>query len=354
MLKREYDGPPIDATEQYVSERNKKGETVGGTTEDDLFDESADWLPRDMDESDFTDKQKQALRAFLAHSDRESVTATELAKNNNFSRETAQRAIHKAFPDSRGLSDLSDSRELAIHILAYEGGGKSQNELADTYPIPKRAFGEAKRVYPDLIEEVKPISKDELDVKVREYESAYTASTQTKEKHTAPEPPQKPKEEKEYPEDFSDTYQWFVETVSDHPDKGQSEIKELIPDEAEFSPQNYYNVIRDYADVVLERIKEKGTANSESELNDYLADHIDSFGFETMKSDEPNTQPEEQESELEKRLRAVESKTETLRQEVTELKESNRSTNTDLASVIVESLSDDELGQLVREAIVNE
>lgn len=50
-MKRDYDGPPIDGTEQYISERDEDGETVGGTSDDDRGDETVvDWpdaVPRE-------------------------------------------------------------------------------------------------------------------------------------------------------------------------------------------------------------------------------------------------------------------------------------------------------------------
>lgn len=353
-MKREYNGPPIDGTEQYVGERNENGETIAGTTEDDLFDESADWLPRDMNESDFTRKQKQALRAYLSHSDRESATPAKIAENHDFSKETARRAIHKAFPNSRGIDDLTDSRRLAIKILAYEGKNQPQNKLAENYPLSMRAFGEAKRVYGDLVAETQPIGKDQLNTAVKEYRNNHPAASQEKSETSLTETSRKSKDEKEYPDDFSDTYKWFIEAIAENPAISQSEIKDTMPDNADFSPQNYYNVIKDYHHIIMDRIKQKGTADTKDDMSDYLAKHVESFGFDTSETEEPQPEKNADENNIDKRLRAVESKTESLRQEVNALKETSESTNVDLASVIIESLSDDDLGKVVREAITHE
>lgn len=60
-MKREYSGPPIDGTEQHISERDVDGETVAGTSDDDLGDERVDvWpdaVPREPFEQGVSDGQ---------------------------------------------------------------------------------------------------------------------------------------------------------------------------------------------------------------------------------------------------------------------------------------------------------
>lgn len=65
MLKRDYDGPPIDATQQYVSERNETGETVAGTTDDDFREETTEAWPSGLDRDEFTNMQADVVRALV-------------------------------------------------------------------------------------------------------------------------------------------------------------------------------------------------------------------------------------------------------------------------------------------------
>lgn len=364
-LKREYSGPPIDMTEQYIGERPNQGETVSGTSEDDFFSQHTDWLPSGVDEDDFTEKQKEAIRAYLSYTDRESVTMGELAAGKDFSKETARRAIHKAFRDVRGFDDLTDSTKLGVLIWAHEGMDASQKQLAEEYPISSRALGESKRVYPDLIEEQQPIGVEEIEDAVEQYKQAHPQSrkSDSSSKSTSTGKYQKAKSEKEYPDDFSETYQWFIETIAENPEKSTTEIAELIPEEKGYSPQNYYNVIRDYGHIVKSRIEEKGTAESEDDLSEYLASRIelDVQTGDDDGDDSPSKQDGGSESDgvLDQRLRAVESKVDSLRQEVEGMdaqapEAATNGSNNDLAGMIIQSMSDEQLGSIIRGAMNDE
>lgn len=360
-LKRKYEGPPIDMTEQYISERDEKGETVAGTTEDDYFTQNTDWLPSGMDEGDFTDMQKDAIRAYLSYADRDEVTMVEIAEGNDFSKETARRAIHKAFPDIRGFDDINDSTKLAVLVWAHEGTNAEKQSLVDKYPISSRALGEAIRVYPDLIKEKQPISQDTIENAVKEYNRVHARTGNSSSSSSSNTRVQKQQSEKVYPDDFSELYEWFIDAVADNPEKSAGEIGDLIPDDKDYSKQNYYNVINDYGHVIKSEIKDRGTATSEDDLSDYLADKIEWSEYEASESDENTDELEVQEgsnndNNIDRRLRAVESKVETLRQTVEDVQESNGGGehDNDIVDIIINSMSDEQIGQIIRGAMANE
>lgn len=66
MPKNSYKGTPIDATMQYIRERSVKstenGETVAGTSDDDMGDERTRVLPDEIDTDEYTDTQLEWAR----------------------------------------------------------------------------------------------------------------------------------------------------------------------------------------------------------------------------------------------------------------------------------------------------
>lgn len=63
MVNRSYIGDPIDATMQFIKERpNKGGETVAGSTEDDLGNEGTDALPSFVDEDNYSERELNIIR----------------------------------------------------------------------------------------------------------------------------------------------------------------------------------------------------------------------------------------------------------------------------------------------------
>lgn len=61
MPTREYKGDPIDATMQYINERSKKGETVAGTSKDDLHEENTIAVPSFVDTTEYDAEQLEMI-----------------------------------------------------------------------------------------------------------------------------------------------------------------------------------------------------------------------------------------------------------------------------------------------------
>lgn len=381
MAKREYTGDPIDLTqlpkETHLSEQN--GETVAGTTEDDDFEQRTTLVPEDIDEESITEKQWKAIRAFQVDGDKENPSLYSLARDRDFSADAARSAIHKVFRSVRDIEDIPPSYRLAVLISAYEGDS-DYAALAEQYPLSKRAFQEAKHVYPDLIREYEGISQDELEKAVAQYEqnkqekigNSFSADNpestteNSSESRSDAKKHQKPREEKDYPEDFTETYEWFIEAISDTPNKSKQEIAETIPANKDFSGQNYYNVVKSYSDVIKQRILEKGTATTESDLCQYLQQYItidadddsgvsESDASETESdSTDTNNETQDIDDKYDARLRSVESKVESLRQQVETVEGDGKDAEeVQLAKIIVGAVSDDELGRLIRESFQN-
>jgi len=376
MAKREYNGDPIDMTdlpgESHLSERG--GETIAGTSADDLFDESSNLLPDHISEDDLSENQKRAVMAFLTVEDKENADFSELADGRDFSQQSARRGIHKVFRKYRGMDDLGDSYKLAVLILAHHGEDyQSIHKLADEYPVSRTVLGNAKRTYPDLIEEQQPVTESGLEEAVEAYLDSHPSKQEEyggNGSDTTTTRKRKQIEDKEYPDDFSACQQWFIEAITDNPSYSVGEIAELIPTndsgERRWSTANYYNNIRDYPALVAELIGEKETVDDVSELADYIQEQIPMSEIEKIGGKSASGNPENNPNgskqasgnpsdDIEKRLRAVESKVESLRHEVDEIEPSEQPDNQDdLAEIVVQSLSDEQLGRILRGAMQNE
>lgn len=68
MAKREFRGKPLDLTEQYITERSVTGETVAGTTDDDMHDEETVAIPTFVNVDDYKDRELKLLEKKLLHS----------------------------------------------------------------------------------------------------------------------------------------------------------------------------------------------------------------------------------------------------------------------------------------------
>lgn len=69
MAKRDYSGNPIDATMQYITERETTGETVAGSSEDDHGDEETIAIPSFLDEGEYSTEQLEKIQNAILHPD---------------------------------------------------------------------------------------------------------------------------------------------------------------------------------------------------------------------------------------------------------------------------------------------
>lgn len=376
MAKREYRGEPIDMTdlpgESHITER--EGETIAGSSADDLFEDTSNLLPDGLDEDDLSEDQKKAVLAFLTVDDKENVDFSELAEGQDFSKQSARRGVHKVFRGYRDMEDLFDSHKLAVLILAHKDGDYgSLYQLAEDYPLSRTVMGNAKRTYPDLIEEQKPVSKSELDEAIEAYLNAHPSKREenkSSSNNSGSNRTQKTKEDKEWPDDFSECQEWFIETITDNPSYKAGEIGDLMPTDNDGEPlwssANYHNNVRQYPELIAGLIAEKGTASDVSDMADYLQKHIpvsaitEAGGLSASGNpeDDPNGGKQSSDNpndDIEKRLRAVESKVESLRHDLENIETDGQgSEGNDLAQVVVESLSDEQLGRILRGAMRNE
>jgi len=380
MAKREYSGDPIDLTnlpgEQHISERG--GETVAGTSGDDLFNESTEWLPEGITEDDLSEGQKNAVLAFLAKNDKENVDFEELAAENDFTKQTARRGIHKVFREYRDIDDLSDAYKLGVLIHAHHhNDDTSAYGLAEEYPISRTVLGNTSRTYPDLIKEHEPITERELDEAVEAYLETHPSKREnqnTNGQTSSQSTNQQSTVDKEWPSDFSECQQWFIETISDYPSLSVGEIGEKIPEDAggqrKWSSANFHNNIRQYPELIARLIAEKETISDISDMNSYLQAHLSVSTMneiDQLESSEGNADQVEDAKndisgqaergeigEIDKRLRAVESKVESIRNEIEEIDTSGKQANNQLAEIVINSLSDEQLGKILRGAMQNE
>jgi len=374
MATNKYTGEPIDLTdgigETHLSEVN--GTTVGsGHTDDDLFKESTVKWPDHIDEDDLSESQVEVIEAYLSQSNRD-ITPSKLAENNDFSPPTARRALHKVFREYRNFDDLGDSKKLAILALAHHGFDVSHRSLSEKYPVSRTVIGDAKRTYPDLVKEQQPITQDEMDEVVEKYLEKHPAKrdgSTNDNKNDSQTNPNSSSSQKKWPDDFSEIQRWFVNKIVEYPAKTSYEIAKEIPTdsngERQWSEANYHNVVRSHAKLIGELINEKGTVDEYSNLNDYLQKHIPKSLFGVGRADEgkkdssdtERVEPE-QLADVENRLASLESKIESLQERANSMELDNskqpQSVNNDIARIVVESMSDEQIANVVRGAIDNE
>lgn len=354
MAKREYTGPAIDMTDTtHLAEIDDQ--TIAGSSADDTFEEITKLLPDDVDPEKITDKEKKIIHAYLTQRPDDDSIRDLAHGHDEFSREHCRRTVHKIFRDTREFEDLSDGIQLAIKILAFEGVDADRAYLEDKYPVSRRTISEASKNYPDLVEQYSDITESELETTVQEYRATH-GSSDGGDSHRGEQPTSV--EERTYPSDYSETYEWFIETISDNPSLSSNNVAKRMPREKDWSRANYYNVVKSHSDVIKQRVLEKGTAQSKDDFHEYLQDHLDLSEFESAERtpDRPsesdsqttsNNNPEMPEN-VNSRLDDLESQVDALSEKVESNTTSEDTNKEQLAQLIVNSLSDDELGKLIK------
>lgn len=148
MAKREYSGPAIDATEQYVTERNTDGETVAGTSEDDNHDENTEAWPSALDRDDFTATEADAIERLCIHPDSSySAVAEAVGCSDAMVYKARQKIKEQGKEDSVPFAVERDPKQ-----AGKERGGKkgddSVPEVSETGSV-KEWFIEVMAAHPD-------------------------------------------------------------------------------------------------------------------------------------------------------------------------------------------------------------
>lgn len=337
-------------------ENGENGETVAGTSEDDLFNESTVAVPsyvdkdavpddeleaiervlsssighvastwekytvpdikrivdkhlkeehirriRDYDQipsvslDELSEAQRPVVEAFMDHPEFPDISASDFAREAGFNTSTARRGIHKAFHGLREFEDLNPGTQLSILIWAYEGDDASETGLADKYPPSSTTLGETKRTYPDLIAEKRPVDKSELDAAAEAYGGSRTQTASQGGESTTRQSTTKPVEEKDY-DDLTPKQKSVVDAISESP----GDVATDIAEGQEFGYWTVYKTVRDYPHIVKKRIEEVGAVDSVEGIHDNILDKTDDLGewdlTETPEQPEIKT---ELESELE-------------------------------------------------------
>lgn len=128
-MSRKYEGPPIDATEQYISERETDGETVAGTSDDDNGEMTTDNWPSAVPRKPFVKgtTEGQSLQSqIVEHLSIRDGSDASVAEKIDCSTSQVQAVRNKvsvfATPDevSFEIPDSPRSHRLADYAMAHE------------------------------------------------------------------------------------------------------------------------------------------------------------------------------------------------------------------------------------------
>lgn len=265
-----------------------------------------------LDEGDFSlgpendewinesESRQIALDAYLTSENPESASFYKLGdETDGTSGETVKRVVHRVFKDSRTIDDLGTGKQLAIQLWAHHGLESRLTELQREYDyIPKRYFGDAKRIYRDLIEELQPVALEDFEDDLEEYKENKDTTTKSKPSPSPKTGVTKPREEKTY-SDLTDNQKKIVDEISKAPDLVATEIADRL---GLNHPTGVYDVVKGYPNIVKARIEEVGAVDSVEEIDDNILDKADGLGEWDLggESDEPEVEPRfERELEIE-------------------------------------------------------
>jgi hypothetical protein len=170
MAKREFTGSPLDFTMKSIGE--EKGESLSGSSDDDLYDEKTEILPKHIDGGSLNQDVWEIVNWYLANADRENPDFNKIAENVDSSTTTVKRWIHKIFQNDRGIDDVSDGKKLGIAILSHHGLDCDVGKIQEDYPISEATIRNTKKTYPDLVKEFEgEFDKNDLDEASEAYKS---------------------------------------------------------------------------------------------------------------------------------------------------------------------------------------
>lgn len=282
MIENKAQGELDLAWKSDLANRNYKGgETVGGTTEDDLHGEKTDFLPSGIDPDELGDKQKSILQAWATLPPRDR-TVGKIAEKADASRNHTEWTLER-FVRTREYSELSDRRQMAIDALA-RNPDLSLKDLAEEAGIRHRLLRRVRQAYPELIEE----RSEYLD-----------EDGGTNESPDSENPVNKPRSEKEYPEDFTECQRHFIEVAAANPDISAPEAAEGT----DWSEMNLYNVKRQYQEVIQQRREElqEPTDDTESAVensSEVTTTEAEDETLDAFEEDEQSASDSEPDNEL--------------------------------------------------------
>lgn len=124
--------------------------TIGGTTEDDMHSEKTEWLPQDVDREELTEKQEQALKAYITHP-KDDPTFAEVADGASFSTSLLRRTVHRYLGHDKEYSDFSETRREVIDAIALNPDA-SDSEVGDECGVSGQTVWKVKAIYSDVVE----------------------------------------------------------------------------------------------------------------------------------------------------------------------------------------------------------
>jgi len=152
MVKRTYNGEPIDATEQYLSEspyhQHEDGETVGST------DGDAGKIETQMGGSDDTEKQKRIKEYAVLHPD---ATHWDIAEETNSDRSYVSHILNGRCRNDReksGISELTETQSKILFMVASDAD-LTNVEIADQIGVNDSYVSTLRADNQELIEKIR-------------------------------------------------------------------------------------------------------------------------------------------------------------------------------------------------------
>lgn len=134
MVENKYDGPSLDHTWNSGPWADPDGETVSGTSDDDMGEINTTTLPDGVDPDDLTDTQREIIREWANRGGTLQDIADSVGTTRSYVRPTLKK--HTTYVTERASStqkntydDLSETQQRAIDMVIADNG-MSQTEIS--------------------------------------------------------------------------------------------------------------------------------------------------------------------------------------------------------------------------------
>lgn len=161
MVENKYDGPSLDHTWNSGPWADPDGETVSGTSDDDMHTETTDLLPDGVDPADLTDIQRGVLErrainpdeTFRDTADVVGCSSTTVIRTlKRYTDYTASEDNISVKPRSEmSFDDLNDTQQRAIDMVIADNG-MSQEEISRQLGKSKKYTSKTKNRYTEILE----------------------------------------------------------------------------------------------------------------------------------------------------------------------------------------------------------
>jgi hypothetical protein len=140
------------------------GETVAGTTEDDLGNQTTDWLPEcvDKDEDELSENEYNVIRAWVTHPD-EKPSFSSVSDSAGVSYQTVRRILRRNSILNPGYSELN-STEQAVIDASRSNPDASHTDIAEKVGCSSSHVGQIRAQHNHLLKrENKELLSEQLE-----------------------------------------------------------------------------------------------------------------------------------------------------------------------------------------------